>query len=99
MTQKFFMAVTILALICSSAHGEISKETVESAFKRIAKADSFQEVPINYENDDSPNVWVAFKSKDDYTIHVTTGLMKILNTEDEMAWIWGHEIGCLTYSP
>ena len=93
MTRKIFMAVMILAVMFSCAHAEISKKTVESAFTRIAKADGFKAVPINYENDSSPNAWVAFKSKDDYTIHVTAGLMKILTTEDEMAGIWGHEIG------
>lgn len=68
------MAVMILVALCPSSYGEISKEIVESAWKRIAKAD-------------------GFKSQNNYTIHVTTGLMKILDTEDEMAGIWGHEIG------
>ena len=93
MRRKIFMTIMILTVMCSCAYAEISKKTVESAFTRIAKADGFKAVPVNYENDNSPNAWVAFKSQNDYSIHVTTGLMKILNTEDEMAGVWGHEIG------
>ncbi|MBQ6971401.1 MAG: M48 family metallopeptidase [Synergistaceae bacterium] len=91
--RKIFMAVMILAALSTRAHAQITKATVEAAFTRIAKADGFKAVPISYENDNSPNAWVAFKSQNDYTIHVTTGLMRILNTEDEMAGVWGHEIG------
>ena len=79
--------------MASCSYAEISNAVVESAWKRIAKADGFKQVSINYEKDESPNAWVAFKSQNDYSIHVTVGLMKILNTEDEMAGVWGHEIG------
>ena len=83
----------IIVLMCSSSCAEISNAVVEAAWKRIAKADGFKQVAITYEKDNSPNAWVAFKSQNDYSIHVTAGLMKILNTEDEMAGVWGHEIG------
>ena len=91
--QKIFTALMILALSCSCAFGEISNEVVESAWRRIAKADGFKEVPINYEENDAPNAWVKFKSQNDYSVHVTKGLMKILNTEEEIAGVLGHEIG------
>ncbi|MBQ7168652.1 MAG: M48 family metallopeptidase [Synergistaceae bacterium] len=93
MIRKILSAIILVLMSCAGSYGEITKQTVETAFTRIAKADGFKAVPVNYENDSSPNAWVAFKSKDDYSIHVTTGLMKILNTEDEMAGVWGHEIG------
>ena len=82
-----------LALLCSSAYGEISSETVEAAWRRIAKTDGFKEVPINYEENDAPNAWVKFKSQENFSVHVTKGLMKILNTEEEIAGVLGHEIG------
>lgn len=78
---------------CSCASAEISKDIVASAWKKIAKADGFREVPINYENQDSPNAWVKFQSGSNYSVHVTTGLMRILNAEDEIAGVLGHEIG------
>ena len=87
------MAVIILAVICPYACGEITNETVESAWRRIAKADGFKEVPINYEKDDAPNAWVKFQSESNFSVHVTAGLMKILNAEEEIAGVLGHEIG------
>ncbi|MBQ6665650.1 MAG: M48 family metallopeptidase [Synergistaceae bacterium] len=91
--RKIFTSLLLLALMASCSYAEISNAIVESAWKRIAKADGFKQVSINYEKDASPNAWVAFKSQNDYSIHVTAGLMKILDTEDEMAGVWGHEIG------
>lgn len=82
-----------LALFCSSAYAEISKDIVASAWKKIAKADGFKEVPINYEANDAPNAWVKFQNQNNYSVHVTQGLMKILNTEEEIAGVLGHEIG------
>ena len=76
-----------------SARAEISKAVVERAWKRIAQADGFKVVAINYENDKAPNAWVKFQSQDNFSVHVTAGLMKILNHEDEIAGVLGHEIG------
>lgn len=75
------------------AWGEISREVVERAWKRIATTDGFKVVSINYESDAAPNAWVKFKSQDDFSVHVTAGLMKILNHEEEIAGVLGHEIG------
>lgn len=91
--RKIFAAIIFAALSCTCAHAEISKDIVASAWRRIAKADGFKEVPINYEKQDSPNAWVRFQSEKNYSVHVTTGLMKILNAEDEIAGVLGHEIG------
>ena len=93
MKLKIFVAVIILSVMSSCACASIDEAVVERAWKRIAQADGFKSVPVNYVNDNSPNAWVAFKSANDYTINVTRGLMKILNSEEEMAGVWGHEIG------
>lgn len=91
--KKFFATLIIFSSLCSCSFASISNKVVESAWKKIAKTDGFKQVPINYEKDDSPNAWVAFKSQNDFSVHVTAGLMKILNTEDEIAGVLGHEIG------
>ncbi|MBQ6971400.1 MAG: M48 family metallopeptidase [Synergistaceae bacterium] len=91
--RRILGAMMMLLMSCACAWGEISKDVVESAWKRIAKADGFKEVPINYEHQDAPNAWVKFQNKDNFSVHVTEGLMKILNTEDEIAGVLGHEIG------
>ena len=93
MKLKISIALIILGVMCSCACASINEAVVERAWKKISQADGFKSVPVNYVNDDSPNAWVAFKSADDYTINVTRGLMKILNSEEEMAGVWGHEIG------
>lgn len=93
MKRKFFCAFLASLFVCSCAQASITNETVEAAWARIAKADGFKAVKINYENDDSPNAWVNFKSEKNYSVHVTAGLMKILNSEEEIAGVLGHEIG------
>ena len=95
MKCKCFMSavIAILCVMCPCTYAAINEATVENAWSKISKADGFKTVPVNYVNDNSPNAWVAFKSENDYSINVTRGLMKILNTEEEMAGVWGHEIG------
>ena len=93
MVRRFFAAIILAVLSCSYAYGAISNDVVEAAWKRIAKADGFKQVPINYEKNEAPNAWVKFKSQDDFSVHVTAGLMKILNSEEEVAGVLGHEIG------
>lgn len=94
--RKIF-AGTFCAFLCvmmsSCAHASITEKTVNAAWARISKADGFETIPITYEKDTSPNAWVAFKSQKDFSVHVTQGLMKILNNEDEIAGVLGHEIG------
>ena len=87
------VCTVFLGVMCSCSFAAINEAVVERAWKRISQADGFKSVPVNYVNDNSPNAWVAFKSANDYTINVTRGLMKILNSEEEMAGVWGHEIG------
>ena len=93
MRHKIFAVLVVIAGLSSCAHAAIDEATVERAWQKIAKADGFKQVSVNYVNDKSPNAWVAFKSANDFTINVTRGLMSILNSEEEMAGVWGHEIG------
>lgn len=94
MRRKLFLSAIILVVMFSScAWAQIDSSVVEAAWQRIATADGFAVVKINYEKDDSPNAWVRFKSEKDFSVHVTQGLMKILNTEEQIAGVLGHEIG------
>ena len=93
MKRKTFLSFILLLTFCTCAYGSIDKATVEAAWKRIAEADGFKVVKINYEKDDSPNAWVQFKSQKDFSVHVTQGLMKILESEEQIAGVLGHEIG------
>ena len=93
MIRKIFLMFAFVIMIHDSSFAAITQETVNAAWKRIAKADGFRVIPITYEQNDSPNAWVKFKSQKNFSVHVTTGLMKILNHEDEIAGVLGHEIG------
>ncbi len=91
----------ILALSRGVAWARIDTATVEAAWDRMTKADGFERVPIEYEDEGGPNAWVAFEgveprsSRDGvkYSVHVTQEMMNALDSEEEMAGIWGHEIG------
>jgi len=91
--MKKFLAIIILFIFASSAFGEINKKTVLRAWKNIADAENFPELPINFEDDDDPNAWVAYEDDGDYSVHVTKSLMEILESESEIAGILGHELG------
>lgn len=93
MKKKIFFGFILSMALCGCACAQIDKTVVEAAWKRIATADGFEVVKINYEKDDSPNAWVQFKSQKDFSVHVTQGLMKILDTEEQIAGVLGHEIG------
>ena len=87
------LAVIFLLTFCGTSYAEISKITVNKAWKRITKADNFSRVPIHFEKDKTPNAWVKFDDSGNFTVHVTKGLMQILDSEDEIAGVLGHELG------
>ena len=85
-----FLLVTVFAAPSEAA---IGRNVVEEAWKRIAAAAAMDPIPITYENDKSPNAWVKFQSSKNFSVHVTEGLMQVLNSPDEIAGILGHEMG------
>ncbi len=91
--RKISAAIVILCALCSCADAAISQSTVNEAWLKISRAEGFPVVQITFEKSTSPNAWVAFKSEKDFSVHVTQGLMDILNKEDEIAGVLGHEIG------
>ena len=90
-----FMQVFIFisALLTAPADAKIEKAIVERAWSRIAAAAGMKAIPITYEKDDSPNAWVKFQSSNNFSVHVTQGLMRVLNSPDEIAGVLGHEVG------
>ena len=85
--------VLLVLLFADPAGAAIGKNDVQNAWKRIAATAGMQAIPITYENDKSPNAWVKFESSDKFSVHVTEGLMQVLNGPDEIAGILGHEVG------
>ena len=93
MTRKFFAGLIMCVMLCAETEAAITRDTVNNAWLRISKADGFPVVAITYEKSNSPNAWVKFKSQKNFSVHVTEGLMKILNSEEEIAGVLGHEVG------
>lgn len=91
--RKIFVCSLIVIMLCSCSYASINEQTVQAAWSRVSKADGFKTIDITYEKNDSPNAWVKFKSQNDFSVHVTQGLMKILDTEEQIAGVLGHEIG------
>ena len=91
--MKRLCICAVVLLWSSCAFAAIDSSIVASAWLKLSLADGFPVVPITYEKSDSPNAWVRFKSDKKFSVHVTQGLMKILNSEEEIAGVLGHEIG------
>ena len=91
--RAIIFAVLCVLLTRSESFGGIARGTVESAWRKITEADGFRMTPIIYDDDSEPNAYVKFQDEENFTFRVTAGLMKILETEDEIAGVLGHEIG------
>ncbi len=91
--MKKIFALLLVFIFAGSAFAEINKKTVLRAWQTITQAEKFPELPMNFENDDEPNAWVAYDDEGNYSVHVTSGIMKILKSENEIAGVLGHELG------
>jgi len=89
----FLCALLLVTVFAASSDAAIERSVVDSAWKRIAAAAGMEPIPITYEKDKSPNAWVKFQSSKNFSVHVTEGLMQVLNSSDEIAGILGHEVG------
>ena len=85
--------VLFVAVFAGQAAAAIDKNVVQNAWKRIAAAAGMEPISITYEADKAPNAWVKFQSSNNFSVHVTQGLMQLLNEPDEIAGILGHEVG------
>ena len=85
--------ILMLVIMASPLEASITRHTVTQAWKNITRADNFHELPINFENDSEPNAWVIFRDENNYSVHVTSGLMQLLESESEIAGVLGHEVG------
>ncbi len=74
------------------SEGAIDQNTVNRAWKKISAQTGMEYKDVLFEQKKEPNAWVKFSSGN-HTVHVTTGLMNILDREDEIAGILAHEAG------
>jgi putative metalloprotease len=82
-----------MAALPTPLFAAITEKVVQDAWVRVAEAAKMKPIPITYEKDKAPNAWVKFQSAEKFSVHVTQGLMKVLNSPHEIAGILGHEVG------
>ena len=92
-TSKKFLALLIFLTLSECSEAAITSQTVINAWERITNTANFHRTAINFETDSEPNAWVLFHDENDYSVHVTSGLMRVLMTEDEIAGVLAHELG------
>ena len=85
-------AIIVLMLFCGTAHAQISREAVNHAWQTLSRLEGITG-RIHYEADSDPNAYVLWQDDGTYTFHVTTGLLRVLQDESEIAGVLGHEIG------
>ena len=86
-------AILLVLVMCGTAHARISRQTVNHAWQTLSRLEGLADIPLYFEADDDPNAWVLWEDGGTFTVHVTTGLMKVLMSEAEIAGVLGHEIG------
>jgi len=87
----FIMVFTVCIHACSYAAVQTSQ--LQRAWEKIAYTAELEHAPdVRIEDRKEPNAWVSF-SMNQYSVHVTTGMLGILQTEDQIAGILGHETG------
>ncbi|MDR3256014.1 MAG: M48 family metallopeptidase [Synergistaceae bacterium] len=94
--KNFFSALSLAATalcLClfqdGAAFAYVSEGDVTSAWSDVCGIAGIEPLPLSIENEDVPNAWVtAGKS-----VTVTTGLMKLLDREEEIFGVLSHEAG------
>ncbi|MBR0151861.1 MAG: M48 family metallopeptidase [Synergistaceae bacterium] len=86
-------ALILVLFMLGASEASISRNTVKHAWSNIARAAEISGVSVNFEDDSEPNAWVKFSDETHYSLHVTAGLMRILESESEIAGVLGHEAG------
>ena len=73
----------------SLANASIKPAQVERLWTKVASAVNMDRLPLEIKEEKSPNAWVTSGK----SVTVTTGLMKLLQSEDEMFGVLAHEAG------
>jgi len=83
----------LISLSVSLASADISISTLNRVWNDIALEAGLSHAPdVQVKKDKVPNAWVSF-SMDKYSVHITSGLMGLLDTPDQLAGILAHETG------
>jgi len=90
---KILVSIITIFLLASAAAAQISPEQLDRVWNNVADTADLAHAPdVEIEKEKAPNAWVSFKA-DQYSVHITSGMMKLLDNEGELAGILAHETG------
>ncbi|MDR1509240.1 MAG: M48 family metalloprotease [Synergistaceae bacterium] len=92
--MKKFISIILLAGFAISglyaaSEAAISEAMVRQAWHDVSKIAEMEPLPLTIENNNAPNAWVTSGK----SVTVTTGLMALLEREEEIFGVLSHEAG------
>ncbi len=87
--RKTITAVLLTLLLATPAFAALTPLQAKKVWSEVAPAAGFEELPFYCKASITPNAWVSSGK----AVTVTTGLLKILDTEDELYGVLAHEAG------
>lgn len=87
---RCLLAVVLAAVLCAApAQASLTASQAHKVWNRVAAATGLTNLPFEVKEEKAPNAWV----KNGSSVTVTTGLLKMLDSEDELFCVFGHEAG------
>jgi putative metalloprotease len=92
--KKIMMAALLAVALTLAVHpavssAALSEEMVRRAWREVAKIAEMDQLPLTIENNKAVNAWVT----NGKSVTVTTGLMNLLEREEEIFGVLSHEAG------
>ena len=82
-------AALFIALCALPASASISPSRANAVWESVARPTELTSLPFYVKKDSSPNAWVT----NDKSVTVTTSLLNLLQSEDELYCVFAHEAG------
>ena len=87
---RYLLAALLIAVFCAApAQAKLSSEDAHEVWNKVARATDLTNLPFNVKVDKEPNAWVTNGS----SVTVTTSLLDMLDTKDELFCVFAHEAG------
>jgi putative metalloprotease len=87
--MRFLAALLFLAGIPGVSRAAVTEEMVRRAWDEVVKIAEMEQLPLSIEKNSVPNAWVT----NGKSVTVTTGLMNLLDREEEVFGVLSHEAG------
>lgn len=88
---SMIVCALLIVVMAGSTEAKISPEIMEKTWERLSETTGFKS-SLHLDDSDETNAYITIEDGE-YKIVVYQGLLDVLETEDEMAGIIGHEMG------